>query len=241
MKLRLKIIIVLACAMALLFCADGFCHPFDQTYESAVVALDTYRQLIKDYPDDLELHYLLGDMLIMANQLDEAEEKFRHVISVKPGHDMSWYKLSEILYRKKKYKEALAPLAKIKDPALQDERRIAESTIYLKLGDFKKAVDAADKAIKIDKKNPGGFLQKGLARKGQGKTDEAISLLLKSLKMDPSQPLVYEWFRDYLYESKPAEIQLKFLKELYGAIQPDTPTAAQIDRDIYQIKKKMKK
>lgn len=238
MKLKLFAGVLL---MMLLPVVAAVAHPFDQTYQSAVDALDTYRALIKDYPEDLELHYLLGDMLIMANELDEAATKFQYVLKKNPDYDMARYKLAEILYRKEKYEEVLKPLSEIKDPALEDDRLIAEATCYLRLKKFKKALEVSELAIKADALNPGGWLHKGLAQNELGKPDEAISLIIKSLKMDPEQPLVYDWFRDIVRENLKPEKQVDVLKELYDAIPYDTPTAQQILKDIYHIKNRSAK
>ncbi|HOO55277.1 MAG TPA: tetratricopeptide repeat protein [bacterium] len=237
MKFRNFTIAVLS---LLIISAVASAHPFDQTYDSAVEALDTYRALIKDYPDDLELYYLLGDMLIMANELEEAEEKFMYVLDKDEHYDMAWYKLSEIYYREKDYKKALEPLQNMTEKSLQDEKVIAEATIYLRLEDFEKVIELSEEAIEIDELNPGGWLHKGLAKNEMGEHTEAIDLIFKSLSMDPGQPLVYEWFRDIIREHLEPEKQHTVLKKLYDLIPYDTPVAQQIIRDIYHIKRRMK-
>lgn len=215
-------------------------HPFDQTYESAVQALDAYRALVKDYPEDLELHYLLGTMLVMANQLDEAKGRFDYVLKKKPDYEMAWYKLAEVYYRKEDYRKALEQLSHMKDKTLQDDRLIAEATCYLKLKKFDKALAASEKAIKTDELNPGGWLHKGLAKKELGKPEEAVELILKSLKMDPGQPLVYDWFKELIDKNLKPHERVEALTDLYRAIPYDSPTARQIQLDIYHLKRKEK-
>lgn len=235
-----KLFVILLVFSFVLSGGRALAHPFDQTYESAVAALDTYRTLILDYPEDLDLHYLLGDMLIMANELDEAETKFRYVVEKKPDYDMAWYKLAEVLYRKQKYEEALEPLEKIKGKDMVDDRLIAEATCYLQLEKYKKALEVSEAAIKADETNPGGWLHKGLALKELGKTDEAIGLILKSLKMDPGQPLVYGWFLVIIRENRTPEEQAEILKELYDSIPAESPAAKQVLKDIYLVSRKTK-
>jgi len=223
-------------AMPFFFASPASAHPFDQTYESAVEALDAYRALVKDYPDDLDLHYLLGTMLIMANQLDEAAEQFQFVLKRKKDYDMAWYKMAEVLYRKKEFAKAIPQLEKMKDKSLQDDKLIAESTVYLQLKNPKKALDAAKKATTLDKLNPGGWLYIGLAERDLGHFDKAITNVLKSLKMDPGQPLVYDWFRELISKHEPVKKQIAHLTELYKAIPYDSETARRINMDIYHLK-----
>jgi len=239
-KQVIPLILALAAGTAML-CSrprTASAHPFDQTYESAVEALEAYRVLIKDYPEDLELHYLLGSMLIKARELDEAEERFNYVIEKKPDYDMAWYKLAEVYYRKENYERAFDMLQHMKDETLEDDKLIAEATIYLKLEKPEKALEVSEKAIEIDELNPGGWLHLGLANRDLGNPDRAIELILKSLKMDPGQPLVYDWFMELLYDYRNRDEQIDLLTELYKAIPYDSATARRIHLDIYTLKKK---
>ncbi len=227
------------CLAAVVAPVEATAHPFDQTYASAVEALDAYRALVKDYPDDLDLHYLLGSMLIMANKLDEAESTFQFVLDKDPSYDMAWYKLSEVYYRRGQYEKAIKTVENMKDETLQDDKLIAQATMYLKLEQPEKALEVSKKAVEIDDLNPGGWLHMGLAEYKLGHFEKGIKLLRTSLEMDPGQPLVYDWYFDFISKHRTPEQQLQILKDLYKSIPYDSPTAQKITVDIYQIKRKL--
>lgn len=242
MEKKLKRMLAMALAALLwaaAMCAGAAAHPFDQTYESAVEALDAYRALVKDYPEDLDLHYLLGSMLIMAGELEEAESTLQFVLEKDPAYDMAWYKLSEVYYRKELYQEAIETVSKMKDESLEDDKLIAMSTMYLKLDELEKALEVAQQAVEIDDLNPGGWLHVGLAEYRLGNYEKGIEMVETSLKMDPGQPLVYDWYFDFISKHRTPEQQLEILKKLYATLPYDSPTAQEITVDIYHLKRKL--
>jgi len=59
------------------------------------------------------------------------------------------------------------------------------SVVCVKLGEFKNAVDFADKALQIDPNNVKGYFRKAQARSAFGNLEEAKEELEKALKIDP--------------------------------------------------------
>lgn len=102
-------------AVAMLACGFVSAHPFDQTYEATIEAVLTYELLIREYPEDLDLRYLLADMQIRAGEIDNAEKTLNELTRLDPGYDMAYYRLAEVHYRRKEYKRALEPLGKMKE------------------------------------------------------------------------------------------------------------------------------
>ncbi|MEW5946654.1 MAG: tetratricopeptide repeat protein [bacterium] len=229
-------------AVSLLFLAHvPLAHPFDQTYESTVEALETYRTLIADYPEDLELRYLLGDMQIRAGKLDDAGATFEQLLTLDPGYDMAHYRLAEVFYRREKYAEALTPLEKMKDKSLQDDKLIAMATVFLKLENPRKALELSRKAIETDELNPGGWLHMGLAFRDMGETEKAIEYMEKSFLMDPAQPLVFEWYDELLEKHRTPAQRLEILQRLLKKIPRDYTAAVRMKDRIKSLKGKMEK
>lgn len=224
-------------AVAMFACGCVFAHPFDQTYESTIEAVATYETLIGEYPEDLDLRYLLADMQIRAGEIDNAEKTLKELARLDPGYDMAYYRLAEVYYRREEYKRALEPLEKMKDPSREDDKLIAMATVYLKLEKPKKTMELSKKAIEVDEENPGGWLHLGLAHRDLGDVDKALELMEKSLLMDPAQPLVYEWFYELLKEHRPPEEQLKTLKRILREIPYDYTVAVRIGRHIKKLKR----
>ena len=215
-------------------------HPFDESYADVVVALDSYKKLADENPDDIELQYLYADMLIMANELDKSEEVIKkRVIANDPDYDMAYYLLSEVYYRKKQYKKALDPLKKIKAQDMRDDVLLAEATIYLQLGDPKTCLKKAEAAIKADPENPGGHLHAGLAYRDLGQPGKAMQHMEISLRMDPYQPMVYDWLKEYYEKQLSLEDQLEKLQSIAKTVPYDSDFAILVRNDIKTLKSRI--
>lgn len=215
-------------------------HPFDESFENVVVALDSYRELADENPDDIELQYLYADMLIMANELDKAEQVIlKRVVAKDPDYDMAYYLLSEVYYRQKKYKKSMEPLKKIKAGDMKDDVLIAEATVYLQLGEPKKCLEKARAAMKADPANPGGHLHMGLAYIDLGDTAKGVQHMELSLLMDPYQPLVYDWLKQQYEATLSLEEQIERLGAIGAEVPYDSDFAIRVRNDIKSLKKRI--
>lgn len=215
-------------------------HPFDESYGNVVVALDSYKKLADENPDDVELQYLYADMLIMANELDKSEDVIKkRVIAKDPDYDMAYYLLSEVYYRKKQYKKALDPLKKIKAQDMKDDVLLAEATIHLQLGEPKVCMKKAEAAIKADPANPGGHLHMGLAYRDLGQHAKAMQHLEISLRMDPYQPMAYDWLKEIYEKQLSLEDELEKLQAIAREVPYDSDFAIRVRNDIKTIKRRI--
>lgn len=237
-------ILILLSAAVLLTAAPqrAAAHPFDETYEDAVVVLDSYRKMADDNPEDVELQYLYADMLVMANELDKAEQVIlKRVVAQDPKYDMAYYLLSEVYYRQQKFEKALEPLKKIKAKDMKDDVLIAEATIYLKLKKPKKCMEKARAAIKADSTNPGGNLHVGLAYMELGDTKKGIQHIEASLRMDPYQPLIYDWLLQIYKDNLTLEQQIRKLESFLPLAPPQSDFGIRVREDIKKLKSQLKK
>ena len=233
-------LIILSAVLLVAAGRDAACHPFDQTYQGAVDALPAYKALVEENPEDIELRYLYADMLIMADDLDESERQFKLVLKYDPEYDMAYYKLSEVYYRKQKYEESLEPLKKIKAEDMQDDRLIAEATIYLKLKKPKTALKKARAGVKEDKLNPTGPLVMALAYVELDKPKTAIKYIEQSFGMDPFQPMVYDWLKQILADHLSLKQQLSHFKKLKKKVPKDSALATRMAQDIKSLERRVK-
>ena len=240
---KTRIIIMLAFA-ALLAAAPlrAVAHSFDETYEDAAVLLDSYRKMADDNPEDVELQYLYADMLVMANELDKAEKVIlKSVVAQDPNYDMAYYLLSEVYYRQEKFEKALEPLEKIKARDMKDDVLIAEATIYLKLKKPEKCMEKARAAMKADKENPGGNLHVGLAYMELGNTKKGMRYIEKSLRMDPYQPMAYDWLMQLYKDNLTLQQHIKKLESFLSLAPAQSDFGIRVRKDIKELKDQLKK
>lgn len=243
-RIRLFFVALTALPLLAVLCAcaprPAAAHPFDESFENVVVSLESYRQLADENPDDVELQYLYADMLIMAGQLDKAEQVIlKRVVAKDPDYDMAYYLLSEVYYRQKNYKKALEPLKKIKAGDMKDEVLIAEATIYLQMKEPKKCLEKAKAAMKADSTNPGGHLHVGLAYIQMKDTTRGMQHMEMSLRMDPYQPLVYDWLKEQYKANLSLEEHLKRLETILAEVPYESDFGIRVRNDIKALKKQI--
>lgn len=241
MRLKHWAILLLFAAAVAALPRTATAHPFDESFENVVVALDSYRELADENPDDVELQYLYADMLITANELDTAERIIRdRVIAQDPDYDMAYYLLSEVYYRQGKFEKSLEPLKQIKAEDLVDDTLLAEATIYLKLEKPEKCMEKAKLAMEADPDNPGGHLHVGLAYIEMGEPEKGMQHMEISLRMDPYQPLVYDWLKQMYAQHLTLEEQLEKLESMIKEVPYESDFGLRVRGDIKDIKKRIK-
>lgn len=122
-------------------------------------AIALYRELLIEYPDDIEVNYSLGVAYLLSNQHAAAEIHFRKVLEANPEHIQAYYSLASLYEKQGNLEQALTMLQKI--ITLVPESRSAAR---------------AEGLVKIIK---GRMLARG------GNLQEALKLLQEALLGDP--------------------------------------------------------
>ena len=73
-------------------------------------AADEFRKALEIDPDNIDARYYLGSVLAEKNEHDEAEQHFKRVLELEPGHRLSYVGLAETYVARKDY-ESLSQLA----------------------------------------------------------------------------------------------------------------------------------
>jgi tetratricopeptide (TPR) repeat protein len=114
-------------------------------------ALDAQRKLAAERPQDAAVFNDLGNLLVLAGRLDEAEEAYRHAVELSPDRASARFNLGLLLQQKGELKEAL-PLYE-ETIELQPQHAWAHyqiGTILEARGQEAKAVDAYARAFALD-------------------------------------------------------------------------------------------
>ncbi len=164
-----------------------------------------YRQAILEYrrglrlkPDDVNLLNSLGVTLVAYGQENQATECFRQVLALEPNNHMALANLGYILLHKGRNVESLASLEKARAAFPPDEpmpRELLKSLVQLHLEqkNYEKALDVLAQWKTVEggvAQDPLYHRQHGLALKGVGHRDEAMSAFEKALKLAPQDATV---------------------------------------------------
>ena len=155
-------------------------------YEKAEKLL---RRILKENPEDDYARYYLSAVLIEENKTQEAIDEILKISPASPIFDTSRATLISILYRAGKRDEA-------KKLLVLSLKRKPNSTILLKIladfymdeKDYRNALKAIDRVLKLDPKDLDALYKKGLILEKTGKRKEALKVMRDILKVDPDNP-----------------------------------------------------
>ena len=163
-----------------------------------------YEQILIEKPDLAEVHYNLGIVLKILDNLEEAEKSFARAISLKTDFIHAHYHMGNTKYKLKKFDESESSYEK----AISLNSKFIEAYINLsraqrELGRLKEAEENARKALKL---NPDfadannqlslilfdrGRLSDDLKNKDLEKLNEAKKIILRAIDLNPNYALSY--------------------------------------------------
>jgi tetratricopeptide (TPR) repeat protein len=142
------------------------------------------RDLLRQQPNNPELHFYLGLALYDQRKLDEAVAAFRGAIALKPDYAAAYNNLGAALREQKKLREAVAAYHKAID--LKGDFAAAYSNLGTALaaqGKLAEAVAAFRRAIELKGGFAPAYCNLGAALREQGKPDEAVAACRKAIDL----------------------------------------------------------
>lgn len=180
-------------------------------------------------PDDFKTNINLGNIYRGRKELLNAESAYRRAISIKPDVPEGYYNLA-IFYEKEK--GLIDEADKLYKTSIQKDRNFIKSfnnlgNIYIKAGDFDKALFYFEKSLEIDRKNVKALNNIASVYIKKGDCGKAVELLKKCLEYNKSIKYViyYNLYEAYKCTGDAKEAD-KFLN-LYLSQKEIFPTSQQ--------------
>ncbi len=151
--------------------------------------------------------------LFDSGDFDDALKNINKAISILPGNIDLHNLKSDILFNKGDLNETIKELKFLETPDHDNASYYSmESTCYLSMNDYEKALECADKAIKIDPEYISSYYNRAVSLKNMGKIDDAVIAYKIALEKEPSDPDVHKNLGEIYLEQKKykmAESELK--------------------------------
>ncbi len=164
-------------------------------YEEAV---SLYNKSAHKNADSDLIHYYVGLSAFSTGDIESAKRHFEEALRFNPNNQEVRFALAEILYEKKKYREAETLLLKVLENKLNAKAYYLLGEINFAQNNFDKAVNYISIASNIDLKNPIYFYELATIYSLKGFFAEAEGNFLKAIKLSPNN-LLYNYALAYLY------------------------------------------
>lgn len=177
---------------------------FAQTIQEGITALEfdklnkataVFTSLIKAQPTNSEAYYYLGNTYIEKEKLDSAKICYTKAVSVNSQSPYGYIGLGKLLLDEKKLAEAKTNFDKAltitKEKDIVVLRLVAESYAQGSGRDSKKAVEIANKALVLDKKNADTYVTLGDIYLAENNGGLAVNNYENATSFAPANPKAY--------------------------------------------------
>jgi len=149
-------------------------------------AIELYGNLLGKAPNDLQMNYELGICYLEKGLLDEAMEKMKALLTLKPEFTGARFVRGNLLGKKGRLDDEIKAYLEI----IAENERFPQIFQYLgvahyKKGDFGKAVEAFKKALSVNPGNTNVRFNLALSYEDQEKYDEAIAEYSRVIEKEP--------------------------------------------------------
>ena len=150
------------------------------------------KKLLKKYPNELNLHNLLGISFAGQKKFNEAIKSFQKILAIKPSYAEIYCNIGNVFYEQEKYNESIinySKAIKIKPDYAEAYYNIANA--QKNQNKFKKAIVNYYKTLKINPNYAEAYCNLGNVKKYQGNYDEAEINYKKALSINPDYKAAY--------------------------------------------------
>lgn len=168
--------------------------------EEALASLDQAAVLA---PREAKVHFARGNLLFQLHRNDDAVGAYQQAIGIDRNYLRAWYNLGAVLYETGRYGEALQAYRVALEPiekafAKKEPVDVAHApayanlgAIYLKQQQWPAAIDAYQKALRLDPKNASAHYSLGFIYYSTQQWSSAVPEYEAALASDASLPLAY--------------------------------------------------
>jgi tetratricopeptide (TPR) repeat protein len=190
-----------------------------QSQEILQRAIEQYEAIIKLAPKSVEDHLLLGRLYRLNNDLAKAEDEFKTAVKIQPDSEEAVTTLAYLYNEQGDSAHAVQVLSTIPDAERSGRLYQALGYTYEQQKEYKKAVEAYQKAVELDKDNLDAL--RGLAQNlmNDGQTDAALEQYKTIVDADPQDPQTYMRIAEIYRRMGKFDLALEALKKAQSYVQ----------------------
>lgn len=149
-------------------------------------AIDEYRRLLRQTPDEFSIHFNLGNAYLREGRLSEAEEAFNRSLQVRPTAHAALVAMAVIAWRRGEFAESVDYCRQAVSIYSGDALAHQQLGVgLLELGDIPGAVAALEKAVALEPDDKEALSRLGVAYATARRGGDARRCWEKALEIDP--------------------------------------------------------
>lgn len=180
-------------------------------------------EIVRQNPDNVFVHFILGRAYTFLNQRHRAQEEFLQVIRLNPEYGDVRVCLGIVYLEEGEYEKALQVFTEsLALNADQYEVYYNLGLTYTRLGEENKALEYFQQALAIKNDQPDIYNNMGVLLANQGRIDEAIKAYTQAITLDSKNPKPYQNLAFFYQQQGQTEEAQKILSQAINHI-PDDP------------------
>lgn len=201
-------------------------------------AIEPLTVAAKGMPEDADIQQLLGFAHRVERQYDKSKKHYLKALAIE-GDDKVRFDYADMLFEAREMDLAVEQMRKLVPVHAKDKRVMAQlAHRFAKAKAYADCVDAFDRALLIDSKEPGFYLHRGLCKHSLKRSEEQVRADLdKALEVNPKfQPAYYYMGMSWLHSRK----RHRAIKAFKQAVKlgENTPVGKKARAKIDDMKKK---
>jgi tetratricopeptide (TPR) repeat protein len=155
-------------------------------------AEETYRDVLRQNPDQVDALRLLALLALGASRAEEAERLLRRVVAIAPDFTGAWLDLGRVLKELDYYPDAIDSFERA--TALEPDNAVAHSLLAGALsaaGRIEEAIRAHEHALALRADHPASLIGLAHLMKSLGRTEEAVACYRRCAEVKPDNGEIY--------------------------------------------------
>jgi tetratricopeptide (TPR) repeat protein len=197
------------------------------------LAIEQYEQIIKLDPTSVDDHIMLGRLYHADSQLQKAEEEEKTAVKLAPDSEEAVTALAMLYNEEGKAAKAAETLAEVPEAARSAKLYQALGETYDQQKEYKKAIDAYQHAIALDRDNLDAIRGLADSLQNDGQTDRALEQYKIIADANPEDARTYIRMAEIYHKQGKLDEALQSLKKA-GSMVQDSDQVSYDTASIYQ-------
>jgi tetratricopeptide (TPR) repeat protein len=198
------------------------------------LAIEQYQQIVNLDPSSVDDHIMLGRLYHADNQLKKAEEEEKTAVKLAPASEDAITALAMLYNEEGENTKAAETLAAVPESSRSAKLYAALGETYDQQKNYKKAIDAYQHAIELDRDNLEVIRHLADALQNDGQTDKALEQYKVIADANPEDAQTYVHMAEIYRKQGKLDLAVENLKKADSLVKGDERISYDLS-EIYQV------